>query len=235
LQQVHINRLGVNSIEFEMDTVELPLSPGEERSFEIVMINYGAPTHINLSVGESLRENITVLEDNPYVRHEEYIPLIARIPYDGRVYTKGQFFITVGYGSKRQAFDLNLGYPNPSEKNYGVDVDESLYKPAQSSKQSKSPKHSKSSSSGMYEREHWSAQLPSISAEMIQSALKIAAPHSGSIFKVFIVLLIFSVLAIVVTSIDFSRFFGFYPSVFYSILLTYFMVYLLIGLPKTKR
>ncbi|MEZ5335902.1 MAG: hypothetical protein R2741_12040 [Methanolobus sp.] len=144
MQQVHINRLGVNSIEFEMDTVELPISPGEERSFEIVIINYGAPTHVNLSVGDSY-SNITVLEDNPYVRHEEYIPLIARIPYDGRMYTKGQFYITVGYGSKRQGFNLNIGHPSPSEKGFGVDVDEALYKPSAPAKPEKKPSNPPSS------------------------------------------------------------------------------------------
>jgi hypothetical protein len=231
LQQVHINRLGVNSLEFETDTVELPLSPGEERSFEIVLINYGAPTHVNLSVSDSIRENITVLEDNPYVKHEEYIPLIARIPYDGRLYSKGQIYITVGYGSKRQGFNLNLGRQSPNDKSFSVDVDESLYKP----KSSKPVRSSKPSSSGMYQGEHWSAQLPSISFEMIQSALGLAAPHSLSIFRAVMILLLVSVLAAIVLSIDFGQLFGFYQSIFYSILLTYFMAYLLLRLPKSKR
>ncbi|WP_342305764.1 hypothetical protein [Methanolobus sp. ZRKC5] len=228
MQQVHINRLGVNSLEFETDTVELPLSPGEERSFEIVLINYGSPTHVNLSVSDSIRENITVLEDNPYVKHEEYIPFIARIPYDGRLYSKGQLYITVGYGSKRQGFDLNLGHLSPNDKSFSVDVDESLYN-------SKISKPSKSPSSGLYNGEHWSAQLPSISFEMIRSALGLAAPHSVNIFRVVVLLLLVSVLAFIVLSIDFSQFFGFYQSVFYAILLTFFMAYLLLRLPKSKR
>ncbi|MDG6243569.1 MAG: hypothetical protein QCH31_04140 [Methanolobus sp.] len=228
MQQVHINRLGVNSIEFETDTLELPLSPGEERSFEIVMINYGAPTHVNFSVSETLRENITILEDNPYVRHEEYIPLIARIPYDGRVYTKGKIFITVGYGSKREGFNLNLGYPGPNENGFVVDVDESLYKPA------KNPNSSKSSPI-VSDKEHWSVQVPSMSVEMIRSAAQLLAPHSAGIVMAVVLLLLLSVLVIFVSSIDMGRFFGFYQSVFYSILLTFFMFYLLIKLPKSKR
>nr|WP_129582686.1 hypothetical protein [Methanolobus psychrotolerans] len=230
MQQVHINRLGVNSLEFDTDTVELPISPGEERSFEIVLINYGAPTHVNLSVSDALRENITVLEDNPYVKHEEYIPLIARIPYDGRLYTKGQVFITVGYGSKRQGFNLNLGHPGPNEQSFSVDVDEAFYKP----KPSQSSKPSKSSS-GIYEGEHWSAQLPSISVEMVKSVLGLTASHSSSIFRAILLLLLVSVLALVVLSIDLEQLFGFYQSVFYSILLTFFMAYLLLRLPKSKR
>jgi hypothetical protein len=232
VQQVHINRLGVNSLEFEKDTVELPLSPGEERSFEIVLINYGAPTHVNLSVSDSIRENITVLEDNPNVRHEEYIPFIARIPYDGRLYSKGQLYITVGYGSKREGFDLNLGHLSPNDKSFSVDVDESLYN-------LKTSKPSKSSSSEIYEGGHWSAQVPSISFEMLRSFLSLSTPYSVNILRLVILLLLLSILAFAVRSIDFSSFlsmfFGFYQSVFYAILLTFFMAYLLLRLPKSKR
>ncbi len=232
MQQVHLNRLGVNSLEFDIDTVELPLSPGEERSFEIVLINYGAPTHVNLSVSDELRENITVLEDNPYVKHEEYIPLIARIPYDGRLYTKGQVYITVGYGSKRQGFNLNLGNPGPDEKNFSVDVDESLYRPASSSTPSRP---SGSSSSGIYDKEHWSAKLPSVSFEMIGSALGSITEHSTVIVKMLVLLVVVSIITVLALSMDTEDFFGFYQSVFYSILLTFFMAYLLMRLPTSKR
>ncbi len=232
MQQVHINRLGVNSLEFDTDTLELSLSPGEERSFEIVLINYGAPTHVNISTSDSLRENITILEDNPYVKHEEYVPLIARIPYDGRLYTKGQIHITVGYGSKRQSFNLNLGNPGPDEKSFAVDVDESLYKPAGSSKLSSSS--SKVSSSGIYEKEHWSSHIPSISLEMIRSALVEASPYSAGIFRMIMILLLVLLLVVFVLSIDLTQFFGFYQSVLYSILLTFFMAYLLLKLPGSK-
>nr|WP_321496155.1 hypothetical protein [uncultured Methanolobus sp.] len=246
MQQVHINRLGVNSIEFDTDTVELPLSPGEERSFEVVLINYGAPTHVNLSVSDALRENITVLEDNPYVKHEEYIPLIARIPYDGRLYTKGQIYITVGYGSKRQGFNLNLGHPGPNEPSFSVDVDESLYKPASSQKPksaSKSKSTSKSSrssgssrsSSSMFGEDHWSAQLPSISAEMFNSAFSALSPYSGGILKVLILLLLVALFVSFILSLDLEQFFSFYNSVLYSIMLTFLMAYLLMRLPKSKR
>lgn len=241
MQQVHINRLGVNSIEFDTDTVELPLSPGEERSFEVVLINYGAPTHVNLSISDTLRENITVLEDNPYVKHEEYIPLIARIPYDGRLYTKGQVYITVGYGSKRQGFNLNLGHPGPNESGFSVDVDESLYKPVASSQNTKTSKSSGSSpksssrSSSIYGGDHWSAQIPSISMEMFNSVLKNISPYSGGILKIVIVLLIVALLVSFILSLDLEQFFGFYNSVLYSILLTFLMAYLLLRLPKSKR
>ncbi|MBP1908880.1 DUF7524 family protein [Methanolobus bombayensis] len=238
MQQVHINRLGVNSIEFDTDSVELPLSPGEERSFEVVLINYGAPTHVNLSVSDSLRENITVLEDNPYVKHEEYIPLIARIPYDGRLYTKGEVYITVGYGSKRQGFNLNLGNPGPNETGFSVDVDESLYKPAvQSTKsKSKSSGSSRSSkSSSIFGEDHWSAQIPSISMEMLGSTFEAISPYSGRILKIIILLLLAALFVSFILSLDLEQFFSFYNSVLYSIMLTFLMAYLLLRLPKSKR
>jgi hypothetical protein len=113
LQQVHINRLGVNSIEFETDVLDIPLSPGGEYSFELVVINYGSPTHVHLSVDPSLAEYVTFLDDNPYVTSEEYVPVVVRIPYDGRLYSTGNIFVTVGYGSKKDSFTINIGSENP--------------------------------------------------------------------------------------------------------------------------
>jgi len=223
LQQVHINRLGVNSIEFDTSMVELPLSPGEERSFELVMINYGAPTHVNLSVSDSLRENITMLEDNPYVRHEEYIPIIARIPYGGRLYTKGQVFVTVGYGSRKAGFDFNIGMPGPDDANFTVDVDTSLSTP------------SKSSSRGYKDSgENWSSQLPEISLQMVRSVFEVASSRSVYMVAAFVFLMSVMVMVMIFLSVDLGPFFGFYPSVFYSILLTFLTAFLLIRLPIFK-
>ncbi len=222
MQQVHINRLGVNSIEFDTDTVEIPLSPGEERSFEIVMINYGAPTHVNLAVSDSLFENITILEDNPYVRHEEYIPLIARISYDGRIYTQGQVFVTVGYGSKKESFNLNIGSPGPDESNFSVDVDESL----------SSPK--KSSSPVVSRKREWGTHLPKISLQMLGSTVKLASSRSLYLMAALLIVIFATMFALKFTSIDLEPFFGFYQSVVYSILLTSFMAFLLIKLPIFK-
>ncbi|AFV24807.1 hypothetical protein Mpsy_2604 [Methanolobus psychrophilus R15] len=223
MQQVHINRLGVNSIEFDTGTVELPLSPGEERSFELVMINYGAPTHVNLSVSDSLRENITMLEDNPYVRHEEYVPIIARIPYGGRLYTRGQVFVTVGYGSRKAGFEFNVGQPGPDDANFTVDVDTSLSTPR------------KSSSHGRKDHgENWSSQLPEISLQMVRSVFEMASSRSVYMVAAFVFLMSVMIMAMILLSVDFGPFFGFYPSVFYSILLTFLMAFLMIRLPIFK-
>ncbi len=109
MQHVHINRLGVNSIEFDNDIVSIPLNPGDEHSFEIILINYGSPTYVHLSADKSLEENITFLEEKPYVMHEEYVPVIARIPPGGRLMNSGQIYVTVGYGSRKAGFRVDIG------------------------------------------------------------------------------------------------------------------------------
>ena len=108
-QNVIINRQEINSIEFEKESIEIPLSPGGEQTFEILITNHGSPTHIHLSVSEELKGLITFLRDNPYVLQKEYISAVARIPQEGRVLTKGQIFITAGYGSKKKSFPVQLG------------------------------------------------------------------------------------------------------------------------------
>ncbi|MDK2892323.1 hypothetical protein [Methanohalophilus sp.] len=109
MQQIHINRLGVNSIEFESPVLNVPLVPGSEDSFELVIINYGSPTHVNLSVDPHLEDYVTFLDDNPYVTHEEYVPVVVRIPYDGKLFNTGNVFVMVGYGSRKDSFTINIG------------------------------------------------------------------------------------------------------------------------------
>lgn len=108
-QNVIINRQEINSIEFEKDSIEIPLYPGGEQTFEILITNHGSPTHIHLSVSEELKGQITFLRDNPYVLQKEYVSAVARIPQEGRMLTKGQIFITAGYGSKKKGFPVQLG------------------------------------------------------------------------------------------------------------------------------
>lgn len=108
-QNVIINRQEINSIEFEKESIEISLYPGGEQTFEILITNYGSPTHIHLSVSDELKGQITFLRDNPYVLQKEYVSAVARIPQEGRVLTKGQIFITAGYGSKKKGFPVQLG------------------------------------------------------------------------------------------------------------------------------
>jgi hypothetical protein len=108
-QNVIINRQEINSIEFEKESMEVSLYPGGEQTFEILVTNYGSPTHIHLSVSEELKGQITFLRDNPYVLQKEYVSAVARIPQEGRVLTKGQIYITAGYGSRKKGFPVQLG------------------------------------------------------------------------------------------------------------------------------
>jgi hypothetical protein len=220
LQQVHINRLGVNSIEFETDPVEVPLSPGGERSFEMVIINYGSPTHVHLSTSESLKDNVTFLENNPYVRHEEYIPVIVRIPAGGRLFTKGEVFITVGYGSKKEGFTIKIGIPDPEEVPVEVDVDEELSTP--------------SVNSGSRVTRDWDAQFHEVSAHLFKGfydamSLKVVFFIVG----VSILTIVFYLFAKVVISVSFETL-PFYPAIALSILFTAFIAYLLVKLPIIK-
>ncbi|HHV23166.1 MAG: hypothetical protein PHG79_02740 [Methanosarcina sp.] len=112
-QNVIINRQEFNSIEFEKESVEISLSPGGEETFEMLITNYGSPSHIHFSVSEELKGQITFLRDNPYVLQKEYISVVARVPQEGRVLTKGQIYITVGYGSRKKGFPVQLGKIDP--------------------------------------------------------------------------------------------------------------------------
>lgn len=136
LQNVIINRQEINSIEFENENVEIPLYPGGELTFEIMITNHGSPAHIHLSVSEELKGQITFLRDNPYVLQKEYISAVARIPQDGRVLTKGQIFVTVGYGSKKRGFPVQLGKVEPKPQEY---PDDEIYKRMESEEFSQKP------------------------------------------------------------------------------------------------
>ncbi len=116
VQNVIINRQELNSIEFETEEIEIPLAPGEEQTFEILVTNQGSPTHIHFSVSEELKGNITFLRDNPYVLHKEYVSAVARIPRDGKVLTEGKIFITAGYGSKKKGFPVQFGKKDEKPK-----------------------------------------------------------------------------------------------------------------------
>jgi hypothetical protein len=117
LTNVIINRQEINSIEFEKESIEISLSPGGEETFEILITNYGSPTHIHFSVSDELKGQIIFQRDNPYVLQKEYVSVVARIPQEGRVLTKGQIYITAGYGSRKKGFPVQLGKidPKPQE------------------------------------------------------------------------------------------------------------------------
>jgi hypothetical protein len=224
LQQVHINRLGVNSIEFESDVVEIPLSPGGEHSFEIVIINYGSPTHVHLSASDGLQDNLTFLEDNPYVSHEEYIPVIARIPFDGRLLNKGKIFVTVGYGSKTESFTVNIGVSDPENAPAPIDIDESLSSPA--------PVTSRDigSDTGRY----ISDMLPGIS----ESLVRVFNARNLSLFSALLIIVALIYMAVRLISgsdIEIGIGLDFYTALAFTIVFTALIAYLLTNLPIFKN
>lgn len=131
-QNVILNRQEINSIEFEKESAEISLSPGEEGTFEILITNYGSPTHIHFSVSDELKGQISFLRDNPYVLQKEYVSIVARIPQEGRILTEGHIYITAGYGSRKKGFPVQLGkiVPQPQaqseDESYIGDENEKL-------------------------------------------------------------------------------------------------------------
>jgi len=232
LQQVHINRLGVNSIEFDTDTVEIPLSPGGEKSFEIVIINYAAPTHVHLSTSESLIENVTILDNNPYVRHEEYVPLVMRIPPGGRLFNSGQIHVVVGYGSKKESFNLKIGISDPDDGPMEVEVGDDLYNPRV--KYDSFPSGTKSNRN---------IQLSEMSNQLINGILESLTPRlilllgGMSVLLIALYIILQAAVTINIEPITFEPTFLFpifYVAIASSILFTALIAYLLIKLPIFK-
>ena len=238
LQQVHINRLGVNSIEFDNDTVEIPLSPGGESSSEMVIINYGSPTHVHLSLSESLADNVTFLDDNPYVRHEEYVPVMIRIPPGGRLFNSGQIHVAVGYGSKKESFDLKIGISNPEDGVMEVEVSDDLYTPHVAST---STLHDNNFSN---EENGWNIHFSELSNQLLSGISDSLTPRSilllggASVLLILLYLLMQSTFTVNIEPVTFNRptlqFPTFYMATAVSILFTAFIAYLIIKLPIFK-
>ncbi|UGV39994.1 hypothetical protein J7W08_07680 [Methanococcoides orientis] len=224
MQQVHINRLGVNSIEFESNIVDIPLSPGGEHSFEIVIINYGSPTHVHLSASDELQDNLTFLEDNPYVSHEEYIPVIARIPFDGRLLNKGMIFVTVGYGSKTESFTINIGMSDTNNVPALIDIDERLSSPAPvmaTNKKTKSGSH-----------------LSDIFSGISESFIQMFDARNLVLFSALIIILALIYIAVRLVSgnnMEIGFEVGFYTALAFTIVFTSLIAYLLTRLPIFKN
>lgn len=218
MQQVHINRLGVNSIEFETAVLDIPLVPGGEHSFELVIINYGSPTHVHLSVDPPLEDYVTFLDDNPYVTHEEYVPVVVRIPYDGRLYSTGNVFVTVGYGSKKDSFTIRIGSESPRRVMTEEEAARSSHVTSVSPVSDRSSSPSLSDVMGM----------PFQTVDMRKLFVVITA----IIFLIAAYLLLSSIPTFLGES-DISI--GFYSSVFLSVIFTVAVAYLLVRLPLIKR
>jgi len=126
VQQIHINRNRINSIEFDKSDITIPLDPGNECSIELPIINYGSPTHVYLSVSDTLRKNVRFLSDNVYVANQEYVPVVVKLPADLTT-LEGEMKVTTGYGSLTESFRVIIGeIPVVSKPRSVIDVDERL-------------------------------------------------------------------------------------------------------------
>jgi len=115
-QRVHINRNGPNSIEFDAKEMLVPLQVGGETSFEIVIKNHGMPVHIHLSASENLRKNVIFTRESQYVKGEERIPVLVRLPKDSQSQIKGEISVTTGYGAKKGSFSVSIGAAKAKEE-----------------------------------------------------------------------------------------------------------------------
>ncbi len=129
MQQIHINRNRINSIEFDKADITIPLDPGNECSIELPIINYGSPTHVYLSVSDTLRKNVRFLYDHVYVANQEYAPVVIKLPADLTT-LEGEIKVTTGYGSLTESFRVVIGeIPEVSKPRSVIDVDEKLALP----------------------------------------------------------------------------------------------------------
>ena len=106
-QRIHVSRVKANSIEFDLDEMTVPINIGDEVSIELIIINYGNPGHVHFSVSDDMRNQVSFFKDNPYVKYEERIPMILRLPKEGGA-QEGEIFITTGYGSKKKSFKFRI-------------------------------------------------------------------------------------------------------------------------------
>lgn len=205
-----------------MESMEIPLSPGEEQSFEIVIINYSSPTHVHISVSDTLKQNVTILEDNPYVTHEDYIPVVVRIPFDGKKIYQGDVYVTVSHGARKSSFSMVLGQPLSGTDTKSIQVDDSLSAPNEVYVKNKK-------SAG-----NWKEQLPDISAGMLKYSHEHVISKATVFLSGILLLLLFIMTVSGIFANGISPALGFYLAVVLSILFTAFCVYLLIKLPIFK-
>lgn len=118
LQQINLNRVRLNSIEFENQHVELIQPPGRDYAFSIGIINYGAPAQICLTASHEIGGDVEFLHNDFVVVGKVVVDVIAHI----RTQRHGSISVTVGYGSNTRSFDIDL----IAEPDREIDVDPSL-------------------------------------------------------------------------------------------------------------
>lgn len=111
-QKVYLSRKSLNSIEFEHEILRIPLKPGEETSFEILVVNHGDPTHVHFSLSREMRDKLMIMQDKVYVIDDEKIASIVRLPksYAGATdkFSIGEISVSTGYGATKRGFSVEI-------------------------------------------------------------------------------------------------------------------------------
>jgi len=119
-QRIYLSKKSLNSIEFEHEVLRIPLKAGEETSFEMLISNYGDPTHVHFSLSEKIKDRVMIVQDKVYVIDEEKIAAIVRLP---KSYTRvvaeleaGEIFVSAGYGAAKRSFSVEIVETEEKEK-----------------------------------------------------------------------------------------------------------------------
>jgi hypothetical protein len=111
-QRIYLSRKSLNSLEFEYEVLRIPLRPGEETSFEILVINHGEPTHVHFSLSQEIRDKVMIMKDKVYVIEDEKVAAIVRLPktYAGAVetFSIGEIYVSSGYGASKRGFAMEI-------------------------------------------------------------------------------------------------------------------------------
>jgi cation transport ATPase len=111
-QRIYLSRKSLNSLEFEYEVLRIPLRPGEETSFELLVINHGEPTHVHFSLSREIRDKVMIMKDKVYVIEDEKVAAIVRLPktYAGAVetFSIGEIYVSSGYGASKRGFAVEI-------------------------------------------------------------------------------------------------------------------------------
>ena len=117
-QQIVLNRLRFNSIEFENRFVELRMGRDQDHAFQIDVVNYGEPTRIYLTASPEIQESISFLHNDFVVGMNAVVDVVAHI----QMRQRGSVSVTVGYGSNTESFEIEL----IAEACHEIEVDPNL-------------------------------------------------------------------------------------------------------------
>ena len=145
-QRIYLSRKSLNSLEFEYEVLKIPLRPGEETSFELLVINHGEPTHVHFSLSKEMRDKVMIMKDKVYVIEDEKVAAIVRLPktYAGAVetFSIGEIYVSSGYGASKRGFAVEIVESKMKEAGTEVAVKEEGVQEAEERAEKKDVLHS---------------------------------------------------------------------------------------------